>query len=540
MSNESTQLPVEVSEDYLWDRHAQAKHEAKKQYSNLNSSTIATLRRRAKTDLFFLCGLLGFDKLSVNFHGHFCTWLDQTRNDTYRMILLPRGHYKSTIQTIAESIQIILPDDVGDQPWPRNLGTNCRLLIGHETDRGASRFLGAIQQQILGNPLMLALFHDITPIKGVHTLNKQELVLPRTNRDPEPTIDTIGVGAKGQGRHYNYIKLDDIFGDKARDSAAERETTIEWFDNIQAFFSSFNKDHLDITGTRWSFDDIYAHAMNIYGKQIKRYIRPIEEYNEETKKKEIIFPEEFSQEKLQIIKRNKKIWSAQYCNNPELSSTEFDPAWLRYFYWTGENNFKYVTNILGKEKIESLNVRNTDVVILIDPAMSGLGAICVTGTDHLGRTFVYEAIKENWNPPQQVELLFRLVQRWQPRMVVIEEVLFSGLFKPWLEREMVLRNKRFHIEGIKTGGKAKDARVRGLANFFSSGNLILNNTQLDLITEFKQFGATENYHLLDALAYGPLVWRRGSNTAIENERKISVEELLADRDIESGYSRIGE
>lgn len=531
----STKVPDVVSEEELWDKHDQAQDVAKSKYSDLSSTTISTLRRRAKTDLFFLCNLLGYDKLSVNFHGHFCNWLTISQNERYRMILLPRGHYKSTIMTLAEAIQIVLPDDKGDQPWPRNLGTDCRLLIAHETAEGASRFLGAIQQQFLTNPLLLALFPDAIPIKGKHKLNSQELVLPRNVSHPEPTIDTMGVGAKGQGRHYNYIKLDDIYGDKARDSKAERETTLTWVDNIQSFFSAFKYDHLDIVGTRWAFDDVYAHLMNVYGKQLKRYIRPIEELDENGNK-QVIFPEEFSQETLQIIKKNKKIWSAQYCNNPELSSTEFQQDWLRYFYWTGENNFKYVYKVLGKEYTDTLNVRNTDVNILIDPAMTGKGAIVVTGTDDKGRTFVYEAIKEDWNPPQQVDLIFRLVQRWQPRNVVIEEVLFSALFKPWIEREMILRNKRFHIEGVKTGGKAKDARVRGLANFFASGNLIFNSTQLDLITEFKQFGATEDYHLLDALAYGPQIWRRGSYGNVENERKASVDELLADRDPITGYS----
>ena len=529
---------MNVDYDNLWEQHSEAKHVAKSKYSNLSSEKIANLRRLAKTDLFFLCNLLGFDKLSENFHGHFCNWLEKTRFEQFRLVLLPRGHYKSTIMTIAEAIQIVLPDDKGDQPWPRNLGTDCKLLICHETDKGASRFLGAIQQQILTNPLMLALFPDITPIKGKHTMNQNELVLPRKKSHPEPTIDTMGVGAKGQGRHYNYLKLDDIFGDKARDSQAERETCIQWVDNIQSFFTAHKFDKIDFVGTRWSFDDVYAHIMNVYGTKIKRYIRPIEEIIDG--KKTIIFPEEFDEEKLDILKKNRKVWSAQYCNNPELGSTEFDPSWLRYFYWTGDNTFKYVSKILGKEQIETLNVRNLDVNILIDPAMKGKGGIAVTGTDEKGRTFVLEAIKDDWNPNTCIDLIFRLVNRWQPRMVAIEEVLFSGLFKPWIEREMVLRNRRFFITTVKTGGKAKEARVRGLAPFFANGNLILNQSQVDLITEFKQFGATEDYHILDALAYGPEIWRRGNSMTTVAQAKIGVDELLADRDVATGYSLMGD
>ncbi len=69
--------------------------------------------------------------------------------------------------------------------------------------------------------------YSIVPSPREQTINKWALELPRTRPHPEPTIDTMGVGAKSQGRHYNYIKLDDVYGDKARDSEAESATTMD-------------------------------------------------------------------------------------------------------------------------------------------------------------------------------------------------------------------------------------------------------------------------------------------------------------------------
>jgi phosphopentomutase len=118
----------------------------------------------------------------------------------------------------------------------------------------------------------MGLFPEAVPSPRKTRINKWELELPRSlTGNPEPTIDTLGVGGKSQGRHYNYIKLDDIYGDKARDSEAESATTKEWFDNIQSFFSTFLKDKLDLTGTRYDLDDVYAHAEERYGTQLVKY-----------------------------------------------------------------------------------------------------------------------------------------------------------------------------------------------------------------------------------------------------------------------------
>ena len=65
---------------------------------NLTSQQIKHLRIRAKNDLFFLTyGVLGYDKLSKNLHLHLCKWLQSFDTSQYKLILLPRSHYKSEI-----------------------------------------------------------------------------------------------------------------------------------------------------------------------------------------------------------------------------------------------------------------------------------------------------------------------------------------------------------------------------------------------------------------------------------------------------------
>lgn len=510
--------------------------EAESKYSSVSKEDWLKLRRRAKTDLFWLSyAILGYTRLTVTLHGHVAAWYQKWQERQFREVLLPRGHFKSTVITISDSIQTVLPDDEGDQPWPRNLGTNCRVCIAHETHDMASSFLFSITGHFTSNILLMGLFPECVPNPKKHRINKQQLELPRTKVWGEPTIDTLGVGAKGQGRHYNKLFLDDLIGDKARDSKTEMQTAKDWFDNIQSFFSYFPKDQFVILGTRWAYDDLYAHAHKMYENQLARYVRGVEEYSEEEGKKIPIFPEEFPPEKLQILRRNKKIFSAQYANDPSAGATEFDKTWIRYYYWTGPHTLTmFLQDEEGKPAGKrTYDTREMDIIILVDPAISGKPGISIVGTAFDGTHFILHADKSERNPPTFVDFLFQQVMKWQPRLVAVEEVIFSALYKPYLEAEMRLRGLHFYIQLVKTGQKAKIERVRGLSSYFAAGQIIFNEKQDELIEEYNSFGATDDYHILDSLAYGPELWRSGRFRNVQSELGT---ENFEDRDIETGYS----
>lgn len=504
---------------------------SEKKLANFTTEQYNHLRTQCKHDLFFLAyGILGYDKLSVQLHGNLTTWMEKMWAERFRCILMPRGHYKSTISTVAHSIQISLPGDTAS--WPECLGTNVRLLICHETGEQASSFLVSIVGHFLSNPMLMGLFPECVPSARLHRINKHQLELPRSEIWNEPTFDTMGTGGKSQGRHYNYLKLDDLIGDKARDSPTEMKTAKEWFDNIQAFFSSFTKDKLDLIGTRWAYDDLYAHAFKSYGSKLKRYIRRAEEYNPKTEKNEVIFPEEFSVESFNIIKKNPRIWSAQYANDPESGATLFKKHWKRYYEWAGYNR---IVAHVGHEKYVH-ETSELDKVILIDPAMTGKAGITVTGTNSKDKIFVLQAEKKEWKPNELTDFVFRLVQRWQPRLVAVEAVLFSALFEPYWLAEQKIRNRRFKVEPIPVSNKEKEARVLGLSQYFQSSQIFFHSSQVDLIEEFDQFGATDDYHTLDSLSMGPKVWVKPFSQETWDQYHKAEEEILQDRDYETGYS----
>lgn len=509
-------------------------------YHHLSKSQWLGLRRRSKTDLFFLAyGVLSYTRLSVGLHGHLCNWYQSHNTSQFREVLLPRGHFKSTVITKADSIQTVLPDDVGDQSWPRNLGTDARLCLVHETHDSASRFLFEITGHFTNNPILMGLFPECVPNPKKNRINKQELELPRTRIWSEPTIDTMGVGARGQGRHYNKIMLDDLIGDKARDSATEMETAKNWFDNVQSFFSNFALDQFVLVGTRWAFDDLYAHAHKMYEEQLQQYIRSVEERNSDGVM-ETIFPEEFSQARLKILRKNRVVFSAQYANDPKEGATEFSPSWLKSFYWTGRDSVVLFDNDEdNKPKREHFNIMtDMDRLILIDPALTGAGGYVVTGTTKKKLNFILKSLRLEKKTEEFIPFLFQEVLRWKPRAVVIEKVLFSALYKPFLEAEMKLRGQRFFIMEAETKQKAKEARIRGLANYWSSGQIITDENQSDLMEEYNTFGASGDIHILDALAYGPEFWRSPGGVMADVEELMKEDEEDSERDLETGYSAI--
>ncbi len=515
------------------------RQEGERQYERLSTEEAYELRRMCKTDLFFLCNtILGYKRLSTDLHAHMAAWTARTSWEQFREMLLPRSHFKTTFWTIGESIQAALPCDKGvEVAYPRNLGTDIRILLGHETQGppgGSSRFLYEITSHLTGNPRLVGLFPETVPRPRMQRMNTFELELPRKEHWAEPTFDTIGVGGRAQGRHYNFIKLDDIFGDKARDSKAERDGLIQWFDNIQAFLVRLAYDHIDLIGTRYSLNDVYAHAMKVYDKRIIKYIRRILEKNPRTGILEPIFPEEFTLESLAILRKNAKVWSAQYVNDPHEGLAEWNVDWKRWFYWAGPGR---IGAFMGGQNPTVQHVRDLDRVILIDPSVSLSPGIIVTGSDDRNRKYVLEAIKKPMNPPQFIDTLFKLVQKWNPRIVSIEEVVFSALYKHWLEREMKIRNQRFLIYPYKPPkNKLKVERVRQLANNFAAGEIFFHESQTDLIEEFDNFGATDDYHLLDAMAQGIEVWRAGVPQNVVEKMKREEEELMKERDIQTGYS----
>lgn len=527
------------------------REQAEEQYKDLSREEIDYLRRRAKNDLYFLAhGILGYDLISPNLHGHLCRWMKKTQDYQYRLILLPRGHYKSTIVTIADTIQIALPNDADIEDYPHLLGPNAKILLAHENRESAARFLFEVAEAFLAKPAMLALFPECIPDTKKNRVNKWELELPRTQHHKEPTFDTIGAGGAAQGRHYHHIKLDDIIGKKARDSETIMKRTIDWFDNINSLLTRVTIDGWDLIGTRWSYSDIYSRALDVYGldhgSSVIRAMEPDEARSGQMagyirgaiENGSPIFPEEFSMDFFESIRQNPMVWAAQYANNPKESGlVDFDPSWLKFYNVMHGNT---IVVFKGNAR-EVFPVWDLDICVLIDPSVGETDSadetgIVVTGTDSDLNIFILETIKRRMKPPELIDMMISLYQKYHPRVMSIEEVSFSATYRYWFEDECQDLGISPNIHPYKTGSqKSKHARIRGLANYFAAGQVYILEGMHDFRDEYEQFPLTDSEHLLDAMAQGPEVWVEGLSEDKWDEYR-RAEDLLNDhRSSVTGY-----
>jgi hypothetical protein len=519
---------------------------------DLSLDQVENLRKRAKNDLFFLSSILEYDRLSVRLHGGLCTWLEENRGVQYRSQLLPRGHFKSTVITIADAIQMALPNDAGIEAHPYNLGPNVKILLAHENRESASRFLFEIAAAFLKKEIILALFPECIPSARVQRINKWELELPRQEHHKEPTFDTIGAGGAAQGRHYHWLKLDDLVGEDARDSETVMGRVLTWFDNVNSLLTRPKYDGWDLTGTRWSATDVYSHAMEMYGLNKSRSLVKVmsdEDYEKvrdglmvlyargAIENGKPLFPEEFSLDYLNVLRQNPIVWAAQYANNPkDAGMTEFDRGWLRFYNVAGPHLI-----IFDGETSRKVNIWELDRTILVDPSMgeskrSDETGLVVVGTDKMMNVYVLETIKTQHIPPKLVDLIFELNAKWSPRVVSIEEVAFSAIYRYWIEEKSKGQKNRPRVVPYKPGSrKSKEARIRGLTPFFSAGQVFLSRNMHDLLDEYEWFPVGKSKHLLDALAQGPGVWAPGLTERDADEFRKAEELVMNARDIETGY-----
>jgi hypothetical protein len=536
-----------LSEEEISKRRAQAEDT----FRDLSASDVTYLRRRAKTDAMFLASLLGYDRMTIDLHGHYFAWLRGTWGDQYRDLFLPRDHYKSTANTIVDGVQMALPNEIGLTEYPYALGPNLTMLLAHENRESASRFLFEITAAYTEKLPMLALFSDLVPTPRKHRMNKYELQLPRQESPKEPTYDTIGTGGAAQGRHYDWLKFDDLIGEAARDSPTIMKGAKNWFDNAISLLKLPKEGGFDLNATPWADSDVYLHAVDIYGINKKKsfitaldddqleelpdgsmvaYWRGIEEDEKP------IFPELISPEIINRLRKNPVIFAAQYACNPRRSGlNEFDPKTLRY-YNHGANDLLYV---FAGEASWKVPLWQLDRCILIDPSPGEDGGepsgIVVTGTDEKLNIYALETIKRRFKPPELMDEMFRLWQKWQPRLISFEEVVFSNVYRYWFYERCQQLGVFPIIQPYKVGKTQKDARIRSLVSYTTAGQFFLLEGMHNLRDEMQRFPLGRDKHLLDALAQGPTVWAPGLREDDMRKQRELEKKILAQRSAVTGY-----
>lgn len=435
------------------------------------SDKISQVRKKANKNLYYFCKeILGYDLISPKPHQELATFLQKEKNPK-KLILLPRGAFKSTVIT------------VGYAMWKLMNNPNERILISSETYAQSKTFLSAIKSHIEENDTFKAIYGDQ---KKADSVWRQEeiTVAGRTKVAREASISVSGVGQTRVGMHYDTIILDDVVSNNNINTPEQIKKIIDHYRLLLSILDPGKE--LIIVGTRYSFADLYGHILEEEKDTFATLIRAC--YDQDGK---LYFPSRLTKSFLEAQRKSQGAshFANQYLNLPvDTDSAIFRTDWLRYF----------------REPPRDLNM-----FLLIDPAStenkhSDFTGINIVGVDPENNMFVIESINNKSSIGDMVKLVFEKVEEYnihKSGCVALEINANQNTFQYIFAEEMNKRNFFFPITELKPNSlRSKAARIKALQPWFENGKVYYRKSQTELIHQTTMYPRTRHDDLIDSLA----------------------------------------
>ena len=429
-------------------------------------------------------------------HKEVCDFVQHSRKNK-KLILMPRGHLKTSLITIGRSLQMIAKNP------------NIRILIGNATSAMAQAFLSQIKKHLQYNKTFISLYGNLAS-NAPKWRDDMITLAPKGQENmsyqtKEATITAYGVGGNLVSQHYDAIILDDLHN---RDNISTK-------DQIEKVKTVF-KDILDllepngemiILGTRWHYDDLYGWLMNPdnpAGRDFDIFLKraidsPVIERGEKggysIKGGTILWSDKYSRKTLTKLlnEKGKYEWSCQYQNNPvDDELAVFKRAWFKEY-----------------DPTELKGMRMTRFTA-IDPAISlkeraDYTAIVTIGVDKFENIYILEIKRGHFSEKRIADELFSTFQKWHPISITIEAVAFQKVLQHFIESEM--KNRRIKLpfeEVVPDSRESKEKRIRSLQPYYMRGNIYHSKgvAYMDYLEdELLRFPKGKNDDTIDALAY---------------------------------------
>jgi predicted phage terminase large subunit-like protein len=459
---------------------------------------LPALRDLAKKDLYFFAkGVLRNDKMVEHIHLPLCRFL--MAGTTRKLIIIPRGWFKTTVCTIAYPI------------WLSINNPNIRILLVQNSSTNACKKLSVISSNWLENPLLRAMFPELLPGKN-STWNAESLCLSRTQSYPEGTYEAAGTNTKVVSRHYDVIieddtvapDLDELGNETLAPTHDDVQKAIGWHrTNLLPLMNDPGKDTSLIVGTRWYDEDLISWVQK-NDPDYKIMTRAVKENDqgEPDDSGKIAWPERFDQPVLDQLERNlgSYMYGALYMNTPTRKSDMFfKPEWFMYY--------------------DHMNTMELDVYTTVDPATDPNlsdspdevcdNVVLTTGKDRkTGYIYVLEYFAKRCNPGELIAAIFDHVIKYRPLKVCYENVAYQKSLDYWIKEGMKEHAIWFILEPIKRGGKdAKTGAIMALQPLFQNRVLFVKPWMKELISQFLKFPRGKFVDIADALSMHLQLWK---------------------------------
>lgn len=230
------------------------------------------------------------------FHRDLCNIVMDKENNK-KLILVPRGHLKSTLITVGYSLLRICQDP------------SIRILIANATYNMATAFLSQIKKHLTSNEKLKDYYGDLATESDKWSENMISVKRAKAFQRKEATVTAVGVDTAIVSQHYDIIIMDDIVNRDYINTQEQIEKTILFYKDALDLLEP--NGMLIIIGTRWHDADLYGWILDKTNPErayesFSTYINKAYSGNLETGENlEILWPDKFTKEILSNLKKEK-------------------------------------------------------------------------------------------------------------------------------------------------------------------------------------------------------------------------------------------
>lgn len=439
---------------------------------------LEALRQAGRKDFFFFAKeILGYPDLG-ELHKWFCGVLAESHKRL--LILMPRGHLKSTIATIAYPLWLLVNNP------------NLRILIVNATLPNAKSFLREISAHMEQNARFREVYGDWVNKEDKWT-ETQLIIKPRTAVYKEPTLQAASVGANIVSQHFDIVILDDLVNRDNTNTMEQiekvRKSYVDVLDILEPPKPNSPIGSVIVVGTRWHFADLYSTIMDKYTeyKIIER--RALEGDDEDI----VIFPEKFTKDHLLKLKTEK-------------GASEFNAQYMNRIIDAETADFKEsdVKNFFKDEDIKNkrLNKYQTIDIAIGEKKKNDYSVIMTVGVDEKNNWYVLEYFRDQVDPRKLINEIFRQADKHQPLRIGIEGISFQKALQFFIKEESQKRNRYLPIQEFKVDNRfSKEMRILALQPRFANRQIFIRPEMHELIFEFTAFKRCKTDDLADCMAY---------------------------------------
>lgn len=414
------------------------------------------------------------------------------------LLLVSRGHLKTTIHTVAHIIQWIInyPD--------------VRILMCTATDEKAQIIVGKTKQHFQYNPRFRHLFPEFCPPKAKISDwgSKTEFSVPNRTRNDEPTLMTAAVGKALASTHHDVIKCSDVVTENNIRTDGQINEVKDFFGYLEPLRERgpskeghSNVGWKDVEGTIYHFADYYQMIVETEEKREKKAWNVTKQSCWTDKEKTIpLWPERFPSEELHRIEESPEVGPVLFASQYELNPiTGVDGL-------ASIDQVKFFPARLITELMPRYRVHTTVDLSNMDPTTDGDATVFSTcGFDGDGRCDVLSIIKGRFTLDEVVQWFFRIDQVYPNHISFkVQKDHFARTLWPILQREQAKRGKWLNITLTPISTRiSKQQRIRGLQAWFIQGLIRFADNiscKKDLINEILRFPKGAHDDILDTLA----------------------------------------